>query len=212
MNVRHSKPYDVLALAAGRQAGLAHPTASEVAESPEARLLRDGLWAEYEMRLRDTQTYTLPAILAWVRDQGGAASQSSIHRDRFWLQARERALGLAAERARQIAKALTGAGGETDFLAAGRAKASQIIFEALAEFPTEVVDAWKPGQWIALFDVLGRLSTAHEEVALTRTRLAALGEKAKQAVDAKAASAPMGALTREDVYRILDDVMKGDAA
>ena len=179
MNLRHAKGYDLLAIAAGRQAGLKPATPETVAGDAAARAIRDDLWFEYERRLRDTQTYRLLDVWQWMKDQGAAISQSGVNRDRQALLAKERSLHLAAERAREIVAALEA--GETDLLAAGRLKAGQILWEALSNFSAEALEEMTPGQWLQLMDVLGRLSTAHGQAGLQKAKLADLQRKLDEA-------------------------------
>lgn len=212
MNIRHSKNYQELALAAGRKAGLKKPTPEAVAADEGAREIRDALWREYERLLADSQTHTLAKVLEWLGKQGIARpSRSSVDRDRQAVLAQERRLTLTAEKTRRVLETMKGAD-ESQVMAAARGLAGQHIFEFLLSLPGDALENLKPGEIVRLIEVTGKLSKAHADVGLIEQRMREAGQAARKELDAKAAKTKDGRLTREDVYAVLDRVMKGETA
>jgi len=205
------KPYDELARLAGRQAGLADPTPEAVAAHEGARAARDKLWAQYERRLRDTQTHTLDDLTAWLGDLGCRVGRSSIARNRRALIDREEAIWLAAERARAVMEAATAAG-VADVLAGGTALAAQVLFEALSELPAAALRDLTGGQIIQMIDVLGRLRKTAAETDLIGARVAEMQRRFDEQMKAATAPAADGrGLTPEQIAEIRRAVF-GDAA
>jgi hypothetical protein len=176
-----------LAEAAGRRAGMKNPTSGQVAEHPQASLLRDSLWEDLEARLRDTQTYTLEEIRKWLTQQGAELSMSAVDRARVFLLERERAMVLAAGRARAFVDAAQKQGASSgDVLKAGRLQAAQLIFQSLAELPANVLEGLEPPKLLQLLDCLARLSTSDAASDLMRRKLADQFDKAARKVEALA--------------------------
>ena len=227
MRTRHSKAYDLLALHAGREVGLFSQAArasggkrsskvagtKRVAEDENACRVRDELWMEYERRLRDDQTYKLRDIEAWLTDRDATVAGSSVHRDRTAILAAERAVTLRAQLARRVLEA-AGDGAESDVFAAGRVLAGQVIFSALNGMPIDALEelSAEPAKVVKMIEALGKLSKAHADVGLIDAKLAEIRKATKAEVASAADAAGEKGLTREDVYKILDKHMRGEAA
>ncbi len=214
MRTRHSKAYDALAICAGRQAGMNRPTAKRVAGDDDARPLRDVIWQEYERMLRDDQTWTLDAILAWLKDpdRGVKVGRSSVHRDRLAILQRERTIALAAAKANAVLKAATESG-ESDILRGGRLVAAQLIFGTLAELPETALEGMEPAQVLRMVDSLSKLSKAHAETDLINAKLEELRRKFDKAIKAaqKKISRGDGRLSDKQIQNIREAVF-GSAA
>lgn len=165
MRIRRHKAYDELARVAGREAGLEDPTPERVDEDPDARAIRDNYHAEYERRLRNTQTHSLDDVRLWLHGLGGKVGRSSIDRNRKVVIAKERAIVLSAQNARAMLEAVK-EGGAEDLLAGGTALAGQRIFEALNHLPADALEGLSPGQTIKLFEVMGKLRKAEATASL----------------------------------------------
>jgi len=219
MNLRHSKAYRELALAAGRQAGLKKPTPETVAEDETAREIRDALWAEYEARLRDRKTYTIRAICEWLIETLGLGnaprakrpSLSAVDRDRRAVLAQERRLTLSAQKTRQILEA-TKETDEADVFEAVRKLIGQHLFEFFLGLPADAIQSAETGEIIRLMKAAGQIGKAHAETEILNRRLVEMREAVKAEVTKRSAKAKDGRLSREDVYALLDRIMKGEAA
>jgi hypothetical protein len=210
-NAAHYKPYDELAILAGREAGLDSLTPEAVAADEGARALRDKYWSEYERRLRDAQTYTLETIVEWMRSMGCTVSKSSVHRNQQMLRAQEEKVSMSARKARAVIEA-TSAAGVTDLLEANTMLSGQLIFDALSNLSADALSQMSEPQIIRLIEASGMLRKMAAETGLIKAREAELTATLRKATDAKAAKAGDGKLTREDVYALIDDAMKGNAA
>lgn len=211
MNVGHTKTFEALAVEAGKAVGLKRPTPAAVAADSGARERRDLLWAEYESMLRDSKTYRLEDLRAWLVKQGVRTSLSTVERNRRRVLDRERLLALASERTRQFLEAVKGTD-ESEVFAAARKRAGQMLFDFFLRLPTDALEELEPGQILKAFEVVGKLSKAHADVGLIEQKMREAHAAAAKAVEAKAAKAKDGRISREDVYEILDRVMKGEAA
>ena len=210
MRVRHSIAYERLASLAAQEAGLPGSVAQDdIAADEGARALRDSYWLDYERRLRDDKAYTLENIVEWFVELDLPLSTSCVHRDRTALYKAERALKLRAGLAKAMVDSAAGEG-QGDVLKAARILAGQQIFKALNELDIDPDDL-TPTHVINLIGVLGTLSKQHVETDLLAARLAEASKAAKQQVDKAAVAAGAKGLSRQDVYKILDDVMKGAA-
>jgi hypothetical protein len=198
---------------AGRQVGLPDPvTPAAVAESPEALVMRDTAWADYHRRLADHPSYTLDEIRLWLADHGIEVSLASVSRDRAPIQAWEERHRLAAEATKRFLDATAGAD-ESEVFQAARKCAGNLFLETLQKFDAEgLAKALEGGDVIRLANAVSRMSTAHVQTQVLQERLAAMRREVAKAVAVKAKAAADGRLTREDVYKILDEVMKGSAA
>jgi len=143
---RHFKAYDLMAIHAGLACGLKLPTVEQafeltdkalnpftlqVADDPQARQLRDRLFAEFRAKLLDTQL-TLQEIVDWFKVAYGPVTLSSIHRARVDAQAQEAPVAQCADLANkclEIARA-EGAGAVFD---ASSQLAGQYIFQILLQ-------------------------------------------------------------------------------
>jgi len=208
MDFGHSKACEQLALWAGREVGLDPLSPAAVAESPDAREVRDAAWGDYRRRLADRTTYTLEAIRAWLAEHAVDVSIASVQRDRAPILAKEERLRLGSEITRRFLKETEGAG-TAEVLQAGLKRVAQVLFETSLRFEAdELRDSLEGGDFVRLAEAVGKLCKANSEVGLIDQRVAELREKARKAVAAAPATAD-GRVTREDVFKILDDVMKG---
>jgi len=210
--VRHSKAYDRLAQAAGKTAGLpaAGRNPNAVAEDPAARQIRDGLWAEYEIRLRDTQTYTIDELVEWLGGQGAVVGRTSAHRDRDAILAAERSLTLSAARAKGVCEAIDEMD-EGDLLRGQRVIAGQLIFNTLSQLTPEALTEMTPTQIIKLMDCGTRLGKSHAETELLNMKIDEMAKEAKAETDKLAARSADRKLTATDVYKMIDKVMRGES-
>jgi hypothetical protein len=203
------RAYDELAMVVARRAERPFATPADVAGDEALRAKRDELWRDYELRLRDVQTYSLNDIVAWLRDLGASVGRSSIDRNRTELLGRERAIALAGERTAEIMKLVQSANAE-DLLAGGTKLAAQLLFEALSEMSPAALEDATPAQWLQAIDTLSRLRKASAESDLISARMAALVE-ARNKVSRAADASPDGKLSRADVLAIIDEAMRGQA-
>jgi hypothetical protein len=200
---RHSQAYEALAVQAGHIAGLNDPAPKmpeTVAADPEARAVRDGLWAEYERLLRDEQTYTLNAIHKWLAGQGVTIGRASVHRDRRALLAREQSIVLAARRAKAVIEAAKAAGAE-EIGVANAKLASQLIFDALSSVSPTALNGLEPAVLIKLMELGGRLLKIDAEAALLRQRRCD-AETLKAEVVKATQSSPDGRLSE----KVIDEI------
>ena len=211
MNLAHSKTFELLALVAGKAVGMKHPTPTAVAGNPEAREGRDLLWAEYERVLRDQRTFRLEDVRAWLVEKGVKVSLATADRNRQRVLDRDRLLSLANQRTREFL-AITEGADEGEVFAAARKRAGQMLFDLFLRLPTDALEELEPREILKAFEVAGKLSKAHADVGLIEQRMREAGQAARKELDAKAAKTKDGRLAREDVYEILDRVMKGEAA
>jgi len=207
-----SKACEGLATWAGLEVGMDGPTPARVAEADEAREVRDAAWAQYRQRLADPTTYTLGQIRKWLAEHGVRVSVSAVYRDRAPVLAQEQKLSLASEATRRFLSATEGAG-ELDVLKAGIRRMGQLFFETSLHFSAEeLAEAMKAGDVLRLGDSIGKLAKAFAETDLLTEKLAALKAAARAEVDRKTAAAPDGKLSREDIFKMLDEIMKGGQA
>ena len=208
--VRHSTPYDKLAIEAGRREGMADPTPDCVSSNDAARAARDALWEEYEIRLTDTNTYTLNDLLAWLGAQGVKTGRSSVHRDRTAILCHENTAALAAAQTKAIIESV-GEQAEGDIFASGRVLAGQLIFNALLNLDPEALANMTAPQILKMADVLGRLSKSHAETEMIAARLAQLRKQFDDQVEKAAAKTGDGSLSKADIVEIRKAVF-GEAA
>jgi len=211
-NVRHSKAYEGLAAVAGKAAGLpaGKRTPAGVAEDPAAAEIRNGLWEEYEIRLRDTQTYTIDDLLAWLRDQGVKVGRTSVHRDRAAIMASERSLVLAAAKAKSICAAV-GHMDEGDLARGQRMLSMQLIFNAMSDLPPDVMEGISIPQLIKLMNCGAKITKVHAETEILNMRIEEISRQAKEETDKLTAKSADKKLSRSEVYKMIDKVMKGES-
>jgi len=208
--IRHSTPYDKLAVAAGLAAGLDEPTPDSVSNNDDARAARNELWLQYEMRLTDTNTYTLEEIRQWLAGHSVTVGRTVIHRDRHAVLARETAVRLAGAKAAAIVKAVGEQTGD-DIFAGGRLLAAQAIFDALSNLGPEALDNMTVPQTLKMIDALSRLSKSHAETEMIEARLAQMRQAFDDQVEAAKAKASDGRLSEGDIAEIRRAVF-GEAA
>jgi len=212
-----SKAYQMLAVKAGRDAGLTFRVdetdddrAIAVAEDDDASAMRDTAWMDYEAKLRD-ESFTLGRIVELLKAAGVKVGKSSVARDRDRLRQKERRFALANDRLRAVFDQL-GDLDESEMHRKGSRLVMQKLLDFFLSFESRRLEALKPGQVIEAFRVFGSMGKTLAETDILTQRLAEMRKTAKAEVDRKAAGSPDRKLSREDVYAILDDVMKGDAA
>lgn len=174
---------------AAKKAGLEIQTPEAVSADATARAIRDDLWVQYERVLRDEKTYTVTGLVQWLLEIGVKCPRTNVHRDRDAIRAEERRVVMAGEKARQT-MALFDQAGTSDFLAAGRGVASQLMFEALTQLSPDMLSEMKPIQIIKLIDTFGKFSKNKSEEDLLKAHTAELQQKLdekKRIADAQAA-------------------------
>ena len=212
MNVRHSTSYALLATRAGRDAGLKNPTPEAVAADESARALRDALWGEYELRLRDVQTHKLDSICAFLASNGVKVGRSSVHRDRDALLQKERSYIIAAEKARAIVDSISADGAE-DVLRGGQVIAGQLLFEALANLDPVALEGMTPGQILKMIDTLSWLRKSTTDADMVELKITELQKRFDEKVAAtrKQKKGGDGKLSAADIAEIRKAVF-GEAA
>jgi len=191
--VRHSAAYRELAVKACRVAALPGGHSAEcAAEDPEACDVRNGLWAEYEARLRDTQTYTIDEIVLWLKSHDVHVGRTSVHRDRKALLAAERSIVLAAEKAKRICD-LIGTDNEADLMRGGRIAIAQLLFEVITDLGPEALAGMTPTQIIKLMNTGTQIGKVHAETELLNIKL----DEMKTAFDDAVAGAKKKAKTSD---------------
>lgn len=208
MNIRHSKAHELLAIAAGKAAGLDAPTSERVARSKPARAERDRLWGEYEKRLRDFQGETLEGIQAWLESQGAAVSLSSVNRDRAVYKQQAERLALSVKRTQEVLAAVDGMA-EGDLLKASRKLIGQIVMEYFLGLEAEALGDATTAQTIRLMEAVGTLSKSRAETEVLEERLVDLRAETLKAVGAVANKGRVKPATREAIYKAIDEALKG---
>ncbi|HOD79967.1 MAG: hypothetical protein BWX88_02681 [Planctomycetes bacterium ADurb.Bin126] len=183
MRLGPSKAFKLLAVAAGRQASLAglagvdaaddaavDAACAAVAQDVSACQVRDGLWAEYESRLRDHRTYALDDVNRWLADEHDIrVGRSSVDRDRKRLIAAERVNELACTKIKAAFDLLKDLPA-SDMFAGGTKLIGQMILSNLINYSAESLEALKPAQIITMMDTFGRLSRDFATTQLTEVR------------------------------------------
>ena len=211
-----SKAYQLLALGAAETVGLSlSPGASmddrlaAVAEDPDAVAQRDASWMEYDAMLRD-ESYTLERIRAFLAAAKIKVGLSSVARDRQRLMKDERRVGMADARVKAILGAMDSGDTQSIHRKGVRLVMTQLL-DAFLSSGAEGLAGLKPNQLVDAMDCYARLGRTLAETDRINQVLDEKKKAAKEAVDAAAGPAGDGRLGREDVYKILDDVMKGAA-
>ena len=215
MRARRSNPYDALALYAGGLAGMKKPTPKAVAENKEAHAIRDSVWEEYERMLRDTQTYSLKAIVEYWADpkRGVRLGHSSVHRDRLALTEQERRITLIAAKTRATIEA-AGEGGAGGALDGARLLASQLLFSALGDLSADALGGLTGPQILQMLKTLGYLSKTDAEANLMAEKVREMQQRFDKqiAAVAKDVNAGDGRLTDEQIAELRRVVFGKDAA
>lgn len=201
MNLAHLGLYDRLAVQAGRECGLKKADPKAVAADPAARDRRDTLWAEFDQRLLDVQTYTLEDLRAWLKKVGLDASIQVIHRARHRKLDEVRRVKLANEKTAQT-MALLADMDEGEVLTAARKRAAQILFDQFMRLGPDALDELSPGQIIMAIEATGRLAKGRVEADLLEQRLATVRREFDAQVDAARGKTKDGKLSAEDLADI----------
>ena len=140
------KAYELIAVWAGRQAGLNMPRGPEaaklpdwalseltraVAENPKAVKLRDRLYIDFERKLRDPG-WTGDQVWNSFQETYGPIGRTSIYRARWALQAKDSKISEVAGIAEAFNRVGQEAGAEGIYKAAGQ-RAGQLVFSLLME-------------------------------------------------------------------------------
>jgi hypothetical protein len=227
------KAYDLIAVRAGFQAGVLtmdSPEASALSdadvsamaqkavENEEARKNRDERVMDFERRLRE-RSYSGEDVLAWFRATYGPIGRSSIFRARAAL----RAYATGVEEIAKQAQAIIDLGKESGADAVNQAifeRMGQLMFQMLMEINAGKLSGEYGGKinlnkFFSLVDAFGNLRKRDAGAKKDAAVVDLANEKRKQLEQAKAkvqqTPVPAGGFTKEDVYQMIDDVMKGVA-
>jgi hypothetical protein len=202
--VRHSTIRPQLATLAARDCGVVSPSPEAASENPAAREKRDGLWLEYERRLRDPDTYALKDIFDWLKGLGVETSPSSVHRDRTAVLEPERLQRESASETKAILDSLS-KNTDTDLFRANRLLLGRAFLDALVSLKTGALTLDKTEDILTMARAVARLSTADAQADLAREKLKALREELAEAVKDKAKTGD-GKLSPEDITEISEVV------
>ncbi|HET6441847.1 MAG TPA: phage protein Gp27 family protein [Phycisphaerae bacterium] len=210
MNVRRTTIYPRLAAVAGERAGLLDPTPERVAENPAAREVRDALWAEYERRLADKNTWTLAKIQGWLRGEGVSTSLSQVARDRRPILDHRAQPSLIAAKVREYMAATKNAK-TSDVLEAARRRSADLLFEHLLGVASGGVEDIDLDQLRLMARAVAALSTADAQTQILQQRLAEMRAAFDRAVASAAGKRKDKRLTSKDVDEVRKAVF-GSAA
>jgi len=210
--IRHGRIRPQLAVIAGRKAGLSSPTPESVAECPEARDARDLAWEEYRRRLLDEETYTIEALLKWLRKTGVVTSQTAVHRDRDAARNRKRAIDLGVRKVEEFLEAARRLD-PSDLFQAVAHQIGQTLFTACGTFGPERMQDMSVGEYLRLAEAVTGLMRAQALTEIDQVRLGELQRKYDDAVTAAQARTKRagGRLADEELARIREAVF-GSAA
>lgn len=222
------KAYDLIAIHAGRKAGVALPTVAaagklpreqrqelvaKVASTAKARKVRDGLFVDFERRLRDSG-YSGDQVWEWFKSAYGPIARSSIYRARGALRAQESRISEVSEQARAYMKLADEGGAEGVFGAATR-RAGQLYFQLLMELTGDDLEGLRarPEKIIQLVDSLGSLQRARAQTNLLNQKLAEMRRKFDEEIAAaqRRSGRRDKAITPEMLKRVRETVF-GSAA
>jgi hypothetical protein len=214
--------YHLIAIEAGRRKGMALPDKSAVAlldereigklvaavaEHPAAVALRDELTAEFDRRMQD-RGFTGDDLAEWFVPQFGKISRVSIYRCRASRRNQESRIREVAEQARAFRDAVSEDGADA-LTAAAASRASQLFFSLLMEVDSAEIDEDRSDKLVNIVNALSKLRKTDADIRLANARLAEAAKAAKASVAATAT--PAGQVSADEVYAILDRVMKGQA-
>jgi len=212
------KSYDLLAIEAAKRAGVKVPDggidaqSGFVAKDDAAREARDAAWAEYELMLMDTQTWSLRQIRSWLADEWGVkVGNSSVDRARRQIRRKQRVNELACARVKAALDCLEHLPVEETFRS-GQHFIARMILGTLVNYSEADLADMKPSQVIAMMDTFYRGAKVFGDTELQRQRLAEMQRKFDEAMS-RAAGQAAGAkgLTREKIAEIRKAVF-GEAA
>ena len=207
------KAYDLVAIHAGRQAGLDLPDAAaatamaddvrrvlvaKVADSPDAVKLRDELYVDLERRLRDPG-YSGQQVWQWFQKTYGPIGRTSIYRARAALRAQESAIAEIAAQARAYIDLAEESGADDVFRAASR-RAGQLIFQLLMEANADRLGGrMNVNKLNGIVVSLAKLQKSRAETDLIAEKLAELRRRFDEQMAAATAKRPDGRLTDADI-------------
>ncbi len=182
--------YDLLAIKAGRAAGLKLPTVAaaakltatarkaivaKVADSKKAVKIRDKMFVDFERRLLDANGYTGDHIVKWFRKEIGPIGRSGIYRARAALQAAGSRIAEISAQAQAFMSQVSESGPDAVFDAATQ-RAGQLYFQLLMELDAEDLSGLKaePAKIITLIDSLGSLQRSRAQTKLLDQKVVAM--------------------------------------
>lgn len=220
------KAYHLIAIEAGRRCGVSMPTVAEVesltyseigeltkaiADCPAAAELRDELFADFERRLRDPG-YNGMQVHEWFEGEYGHVACSSMYRTRASLMAAESRITEIAAQARAFVDASVSEGADEVFTAANK-RIGQLMFQLLMEADAASLSEGKSlniSKFTSLASSLAKLQASRAQAELNRERVAAMKREIKTEVEK--ATAATGTVTRQEVFEMIDRIMRGEAA
>ena len=222
------KSYDLVAISAGRKAGLkGMPLAARaarldretreklvaaVADSPAAVELRDEMFAEFERRLRDSG-YGGDQVWQWFLKTYGPIGRTSIYRARASLRAQESRITEVAADAQAYADLAAAEGADAVFDGASL-RAGQLMFQLLYMTKAEDFQTTDIGKVAKIITALGKLQKSRAETDMIREKLADVRRKFDAEVKAaqgRKAKGGSGKLDATDIDAIRKAVF-GEAA
>ncbi len=218
------KTYDLIAIYAGRQAGLQKlPTVAQAAKLPEedrqvlvakvadskkAAKLRDKLVMEFEHRLRDPG-YNGEQIWDWFKSTYGPIGRSSIFRVRAKLRVHESRIAEISQQAEAFVQLADESGGQKIEKAATR-RAAQLYFQLLMQLDAEDLAGVRgdPKKIVAIIDSLAGLRRTGAQTNLLEQRLAETRQNFDRQIAAaqRKAKSRDGKLTPEMIQKVREAV------
>jgi len=209
------KSFDLLAIHAGRKAGLKMPPAAEAAGLPAEKLaeltrqvaddrkacaLRDKLYVDYERRLRDS-AYSGDQVWQWFAKTYGPIGRTSIYRARAALRANESRIAETAAQAQAFVD-LAEAEGADGVFAGATQRAGQLIFQLLYQLRSEDLDTDDPAKIAKILNALGSLQKARVETQLIKAKCDELRRKFDRQIAAAKGKTRDGKLTDEMIDQV----------
>ena len=219
------KAYKLIAIHAGGVCGLRVPSVADAAQLPDEELGRlvamvsDDAQAaatakvyqdEFDARL-ESRGYTIDQIVAWFSETYGPIARSSIARARASRRAKTLHITDAAESARAIVEEFSATGSDM----------TEAMLKMLGHYAFQLVYQLKADQDIdekgPEIDKVAKLISAISTFAKQRAETEILKNKLKEIIGAakadvdKSTAGGSKPITREEVFAMLDEAMKGGA-
>jgi len=182
-------------------------------QSKAFRMLDDEQFAEYRRLCTGRQNggagWTLARIAEWLAERGCKASASMVARDADWFnEVAERLdqVGRATAAARQITEQIVASGGVANLQQATAQVYMQAVLDYVVRKGTITDD--DVTDWSKLGATIARLTDS----AVRRDQAESVRRKLTSEVDAAAAKSKDGKLDRQEIYRILDESIRGGGA
>jgi hypothetical protein len=213
MNRAQSKSYKLLAVASAVREGIAIPPgvlddqARVLMADEAAAAARQLAWEEYDERLLDDRTWSLAAIKQWLRDTWDCAlGVSSIDRDRQRLSRINRVNDLANDRIRRTIDTLKKLGRD-DLYQGGVKLILQQLFSLMLRMDVSSLEEMKTGDLLKSMEIFAKAGKLAAEADFQGARTQQLASLRKKVAEAPAA----GAMSKDEVLAMIDDVMTGRA-